>query len=104
MRNRKRRRQSATAMKPRRWISYAAVPALIALATFVVFLPALDAGFVNWDDDVNFLQNPNYRGLGAAELRWMFSTFLMVHYIPLTWMTLGLESLFWGMNPAGYHL
>src|SRR5713101_2579012 len=28
----------------------------------------------------------------------------MGHYIPLTWMTLGLDYLLWGMNPVGYHL
>src|SRR3977135_2551253 len=89
---------------PRRWISHLAVPALLALATFVVFLPALAAGFINWDDDENFLDNPNYRGLGAAQPRWMFTTFLMGHYIPLTWMTLGMDYVVWGMNPAGYHL
>jgi protein O-mannosyl-transferase len=70
----------------------------------VPFLPALDAGFVNWDDDTNFLNNPNYRGLGVAQLQWMFTTFLMGHYIPLTWMTLGLDYVLWSMNPAGYHL
>jgi hypothetical protein len=32
------------------------------------------------------------------------TTFLMAHYIPLTWMTLGLDYVIWGMNPAGYHL
>jgi len=26
------------------------------------------------------------------------------HYTPLTWMTLGLDYLLWGMDPAGYHL
>jgi len=77
---------------------------VLALASFVVFLPALDAGFVNWDDDQNFLHNPNYRGLGAAQLRWMFTTFLMGHYIPLTWLTFGVDYVVWGMNPAGYHL
>jgi len=85
-------------------MSRLAVPAVLALATFVVFLPALAAGFVNWDDDENFLDNPNYRGLGATQLRWMFTTFLMGHYIPLTWMTLGMDYVVWGMNPAGYHL
>jgi protein O-mannosyl-transferase len=70
----------------------------------VPFLPALEAGFVNWDDDTNFLNNPNYRGLGAAQLQWMFTTSLMGHYIPLTWMTLGLDYVVWGMNPTGYHL
>lgn len=94
----------AAVSAPRRGISHLAVPAVLALASFVVFLPALDAGFVNWDDDENFLDNPNYRGLGAAQLRWMFTTFLMGHYIPLTWMTLGLDYAVWGMNPTGYHL
>src|SRR3989454_7922066 len=28
----------------------------------------------------------------------------MPHYIPLTWMTFGLDYLLWGMNPVGYHL
>jgi Flp pilus assembly protein TadD len=70
----------------------------------VPFLPALEAGFVNWDDDTNFLNNPDYRGVGAAQLQWMFTTFLMGHYIPLTWMTLGLDYVVWGMNSFGYHL
>lgn len=25
------------------------------------------------------------------------------HYMPLTWMTLGLDYVLWGMNPVGYH-
>jgi len=86
------------------WTARRFVPALLALVTLIVFLPALNAGFVNWDDDENFLDNPHYRGLGAAQLRWMFTTFLMGHYIPLTWMTLGLDYAVWGMKPAGYHL
>ena len=34
----------------------------------------------------------------------MWSTTLMGHYIPLSWMTLGFDYVVWGMNPAGYHL
>jgi protein O-mannosyl-transferase len=94
----------AAAPAPRRWRSSFVVPAALALMTFIVFLPALKAGFVNWDDDINFLDNANYRGLGAAQLQWMFTTFLIGHYIPFTWMTFGLDYVVWGMNPAGYHL
>jgi protein O-mannosyl-transferase len=97
-------RAFAAGPAPRRWISSFVVPAALALATFVVFLPALKAGFVNWDDDVNFLVNPYYRGLGAAQLQWMFTNLLMGNYIPFTWMTFGLDYVIWGMNPAGYHL
>jgi tetratricopeptide (TPR) repeat protein len=76
---------------------------LIALITFAAFLPTLHNQFVSWDDDKNFLENPHYRGLGWTHLRWMWTTH-MGHYIPLTWMTLGLDYLLWGMNPFGYHL
>jgi protein O-mannosyl-transferase len=81
-----------------------AIPILISVVTLAVFSPVLDAGFVNWDDDANFLENPNYRGLGWPQLRWMFTTFYGGHYQPLAWVTFGLDYWLWGMNPFGYHL
>ena len=78
--------------------------ALVAAATLLVFLPALGNGFVNWDDDENFLWNPHYRGLGWANLRWMFTAVHQGLYVPMAWVTLGLDYVLWGMNPAGYHL
>ena len=79
------------------------IPALLALITFVVFLPTLQNGFVNWDDDSHLLDNPHYRGLGWAQLRWMFTTCLNGSCMPLNWVTYGLDYVLWGMNPAGYH-
>ncbi len=81
-----------------------AVPVGIALGTAVVFLPILRAGFVNWDDPTNFLENPYYRGLGWRQLRWMLTANVMGHWIPVTWLTLGADFAMWGMNPFGYHL
>ena len=81
-----------------------AAAALVALIAFAAFLPALGADFVTWDDNRNFLDNPAYRGLGWTQLRWMWTSFHMGHYVPITWMTLGLDYELWGMNPAGYHL
>jgi tetratricopeptide (TPR) repeat protein len=72
--------------------------------TLLAFLPVLDAGFLNWDDDVNLLENPRYRGLGWTQLRWMFTTMLLGHYIPLTWVSFGLNYALGGMTPWGYHL
>src|SRR4029079_5417321 len=72
------------------------VPVGVAIFTFVIFSPALRAGFV-WDDDPNILQNPQYRGLGWAQLRWMFTNLSMGHYQPLGWLTLGLDYVLWGM-------
>ena len=81
-----------------------AVPLPLALLTFAVFLPALFNGFVEWDDQINLTENLEYRGLGKAQLRYFFTTVLMGHYIPLTWLTFGLDYVLWGMNPVGYHL
>jgi Flp pilus assembly protein TadD len=80
------------------------VPAGIALFTAVVFLPVLRGGFVDWDDPINFLDNPYYRGLGWRQLRWMLTANVMGHWIPVTWLTLGADFAVWGMNPFGYHL
>ncbi|MEO7455582.1 MAG: tetratricopeptide repeat protein [Gemmatimonadaceae bacterium] len=80
-----------------------AAPLIISLVTIVAFLPALGDGFVSWDDERNFLTNPHYRGLALDNLRWMWTTFHLGHYVPLSWMTLGLDYELWGMNAAGYH-
>src|SRR5712691_768788 len=96
------RRQPEAHALTHRWVFWL-LPVLIALVTFVPFLPTLDNQFVNWDDDDNLVDNPHYRGLGWTHLRWMWTTH-MGHYIPLTWMTRGLDYLLWGMNPLGYYL
>jgi Flp pilus assembly protein TadD len=80
------------------------LPALVFCVTAVVFLPALGGQFLDWDDSINFVANPYYRGLGWAQIRWMFTTTLMGHYIPLTWMSLGVNYVLGGMSPRGYHL
>lgn len=81
-----------------------AIPLALAAATLLVFAPALLNRFVDWDDYINLFENPSYRGLGWKQIRWMFSTTLMGHYIPVTWLTFGLDYTLWGMNPLGYHL
>ena len=80
------------------------LPFLVFIAVFVAFLPALEGQFLNWDDDINFLDNQAFRGLGWAQLRWMWTQNLMGHYVPLTWMSLGLNYVLGGMDPWGYHL
>jgi protein O-mannosyl-transferase len=76
----------------------------VALAALAFFSPALRNDFVNWDDYTLLVDNKHFRGLGWAQLRWMFSTFLLGHYQPLSWLTFALDYLIWGMNPFGYHL
>ena len=79
-------------------------PLLAAALAFLAFLPALGAQFVNWDDEVSFLRNPDYRGLGSAQIRWMLTTTLLGHWSPLTWMTWSVNHVLGGLDPWGYHL
>jgi len=85
-------------------LSARAIPFALAAFTFLVFLPSLLNGFVEWDDYINLFENPLYRGLRWKQIRWMFTAALMGHYIPVTWLTFGLDYTLWGMNPFGYHL
>jgi Tfp pilus assembly protein PilF len=85
-------------------VSHFLLPALVFVIALVTFLPGLNGQFLNWDDDLNFLRNPNFRGLGWSNLRWMFTTTLTGHWIPLSWLTLGANYTLGGMSPWGYHL
>ncbi|MEX2224724.1 MAG: tetratricopeptide repeat protein [Candidatus Rokuibacteriota bacterium] len=82
-----------------RWL-----PGLTAALAFLAFLPALEAEFVNWDDEASFLTNTAYRGLGSAELRWILTTTFLGHWSPLTWITWSLNYVTGGLDPWGYHL
>lgn len=80
------------------------LPVLVFCAVLAAFSPALDNGFVGWDDDVYLLTNRSFRGLGLAQLRWMFTTRYYGLYQPLTWLSFGLDYKLWGLEPWGYHL
>src|SRR5574341_654274 len=79
-------------------------PLAAALLTFAVFSPALHNGFIDWDEGSLLLGNRHYRGLGWDQIAWMFTTRLMGHWMPLNWISFGLDYTLWGMNPLGYHL
>ncbi|MCK6456764.1 MAG: tetratricopeptide repeat protein [Phycisphaerae bacterium] len=80
------------------------LPPLVAIATFLAFLRAVNNEFVNWDDKVLLLRNDAYRGLGLDHLKWMFTTFHTGPYQPLTWITYAVDYLTWGTSPFGFHL
>lgn len=93
------------ASRPRLLHSSALFALGVAALALIVFLPALGNDFVDWDDEINLTANPHYRGLGWAQLRWMAtSAYVLGHWIPLTWLSFGIDYVLWGMHPFGYHL
>ena len=81
------------------------VVALLVAAVFAAFSPALWSDFqTGWDDNFNITENGYFRGLSGEHLAWMFTTFRLGHWQPLSWITLAIDYKLWGLNAFGYHL
>src|SRR5262245_51956296 len=102
--SRKRASPPASAAPAAARVAESLVPVLLVAVVVAAFASVLGNEFVLWDDDLNFLDNSRYRGLGPDHLRWMLVTVHGGHWQPLSWLTLGLDYTLWGMNPTGYHL
>jgi Flp pilus assembly protein TadD len=77
---------------------------VIAAVTFTVFIRALGADFVMWDDDISIYLNPNLGGLSLERLRWIFTDVdSMMRYNPLTLLSWSITYHFFGINPFWYH-
>jgi tetratricopeptide (TPR) repeat protein len=75
----------------------------VGLLVLLTFSPVLHNGFVDWDDNENFLHNDHFRGLGTAQLRWAWTTPLLGVYQPIAWMLLETQAALWDLNATGYH-
>jgi Tfp pilus assembly protein PilF len=78
--------------------------AVIGVVTAIAFLPALQNGFVNYDDDRLLLHNPYLRLPWKDQLEWMWSTTFLGHYQPLTWLSLSIDHALAGLAAFAYHL
>jgi hypothetical protein len=81
------------------------IPAVcfVVFIVFLVYRPALNNGFVNWDDDVHLLENPFVQGLDPQHLRDIFTTTVNKIYLPLTSLSFAVEYHFVGDRPFLYH-
>ena len=75
---------------------------LLAVATVVAYVPALQAGFI-WDDDSYVEDNAVLRTIGGLTRIWFEPTSIPQYY-PLVHTTFWLEYQLWGLQPFGYHL
>ncbi len=79
-------------------------PAIVAVITFVAFIPALSAEYSDFDDFGTLIATQGYRGLELENIRWMFTTTALGHYQPLAWLSFALEWVIAGdMYPAVSH-
>src|SRR4051794_37194486 len=80
------------------WVDPAWPARLLAVLVVLAFLPVLRNEFVNWDDDLNFLENIEYRGLTPATLRWAWTTNHVGVYQPVAWMLLEAQYTMFGLD------
>jgi tetratricopeptide (TPR) repeat protein len=80
-----------------------ALAILIGTCVLLVYLPTLNLGFVNWDDNEYVYENPRILVLNSGFIQWAFSTFQIGNWHPMTWLSLGLDRFLWGTGPMGFH-
>ncbi|MBM4140031.1 MAG: tetratricopeptide repeat protein [Nitrospira sp.] len=76
---------------------------LVAAVTLIVYLPALNNGFVNWDDEDYVYKNISIRFLDTHFFGWIFG-FHASNWHPLTWLSHAIDYSLWKLNPMGHHL
>lgn len=78
--------------------------AIAAITAFLVYLPALGNGFVNWDDQVYIYESQIIQNLDWDFIRLIFTTSLVSNWHPLTMLSYAIDYKLWGLDPWGYHL
>jgi len=71
--------------------------------TAIAFLPALQAGFVNWDDPAYITENEQIKQLSWQSVTAIFSSAINGNYNPMPIFTFAIENHFFGLNPFIYH-
>ncbi|HTY88328.1 MAG TPA: hypothetical protein VMB80_12745, partial [Candidatus Acidoferrum sp.] len=87
-------------MSPRRLIAL-----LLALATLLVYLPAVNHGFSLFDDDDYITQNSVVQqGLTWGGVKWAFTTWHASNWHPVTWVSHMVDCQLFGPNAGAHHL
>ncbi len=93
-----------TASNQNRLLPAAALLLLTALC-FYAFSPALNGGFINFDDYDYIQRNPMVSGgLSLKNITLAFTTYHASNWHPLTWISHMLDVQLFGFNPRFFHL
>lgn len=78
---------------------------LLAAAVLAAYWGVWENDFVNFDDDEYVTENQVVRqGLGAAGVRWAFTSAHAGNWHPLTWLSHMLDVQLFDLAPGGHHL
>src|SRR5687767_12387257 len=78
---------------------------LLAVGTLLVYWPARQFEFTNYDDEDYVYGNPTVmKGLTSEGVRWALTTGFMANWHPLTWLSHMLDCEMFGVNPGAHHM
>jgi protein O-mannosyl-transferase len=78
--------------------------ALLAAGTFAIYVQATRFGYMTVDDAAYVSENAHVQqGITWRGIVWSFTSVHDSNWIPLTWLSLMLDSAVYGVRPAGYH-
>ena len=81
-----------------------ALAVLLALVTFLVYLPTHQNGFVYWDDPQYVYENLSIRTLDLDFFKWAMTAVVVSNWHPLTLLSHAIDYRLFGLNPMGHHL
>ncbi len=77
---------------------------MVLALVFAAFSPSLGNQFINWDDPAYIVHNPDIQQLSWANIKAMFSGFVVGNYHPLTMLVFALQYGIAGAEPFIFHL
>jgi protein O-mannosyl-transferase len=92
-------------MRVRSWALSATLALALAALTVAVYAPVRHFEFVQLDDPIYVVENPNVRnGLTLEGLAWAFSTGRAANWHPVTWLSHMLDVEWFGVDPGPHHV
>ena len=86
------------------WRSPLLLSLILFAGTLILYIPAFNSTFVNYDDDVYVTANAHVlRGLSWSNIVWAFTATEEANWHPLTWISHMADVQFFGTNPRGHH-
>ena len=77
--------------------------AVLAVAIFVAYLPAMNAGFI-WEDAMFVTANPLITAPDGLRKIWFSHDQPYQYFFPMVYTVFRLEYKLWQFNPVGYHI
>jgi hypothetical protein len=78
---------------------------LLLVATIITFWQMHNYEFVNIDDRLYVVNNPQVQaGITSESVAWAFTSYYAGVWMPLTWLSYMLDFELYGLSPGGYHL